>query len=249
MIIKTGDIMDDIKKLQKLIDESDNIVFFGGAGVSTESGIKDFRGKNGLYRTKPKVKTSMPPEYMLSHDCLYNDPELFYEYYKENMDILDSEPNVTHKYLKKLENKGKLKAIITQNVDGLHQKAGSKNVLEIHGNIRDYYCIDCGKEYTGGNIFKTKGVPKCECGGIIRPDVVLFGEMLPDCFNDALKYISKADLLIVAGTTLTVEPAASIVRLFSGKHLVIINGSPTPYDNLAELVINKRLNEVFSNLK
>ena len=244
-----GDSMTDLERFQQIIDESNYIVFFGGAGVSTESGIKDFRGKNGLYKTKPKVKTNKPPEYMLSHDCLYRDPELFFEYYKENMDILDSKPNVTHKYLKKLEDNGKLKAIITQNVDGLHQKAGSSNVLEIHGNIRDCYCIDCGKEYNGKSIFKMDGVPKCDCGGIIRPDVVLFGEMLPACFNDALDYIGKADLLIVAGTSLAVEPAASLVRLFSGKNLVIINDNKTPYDMISSLVINKPLKDIFGKLK
>ena len=240
--------MNEVEKLQKLIDEANFIVFFGGAGVSTESGIKDFRGKNGLYKTKPKVNTNKPPEYMLSHNCLYNEPELFYEYFKENMDILDNEPNVTHKYLKKLEDKGKLKAIITQNVDGFHQKAGSKNVLEIHGNIRDYYCIKCGKEYKK-NVFTIKGVPTCSCGGMVRPDVVLFGEMLPECFNDALNYIDKADLLIVAGTSLTVEPACSLVRIYRGKNLVIINDNYTPYDNIASLVINKPLKDVFGKLK
>ena len=243
-----GDDMTELETFQKIIDESNYIVFFGGAGVSTESGIKDFRGKNGLYKTKTKVKTNKPPEYMLSHDCLYKEPELFYEYYKENMNILNSNPNVTHKYLKKLEDNGKLKAIVTQNVDGLHQKAGSSNVLEIHGNIRDYYCTRCGKEYKK-NVFIEKGVPICSCGGMVRPDVVLFGEMLPACFNDALEYISKADLLIVAGTSLAVEPAASLVRLFNGKHLVIINDNKTPYDMIADLVINKPLKEVFSKLK
>ncbi len=243
-----GDDMTELETFQKIIDESNYIVFFGGAGVSTESGIKDFRGKNGLYKTKPKVKINKPPEYMLSHDCLYKEPELFYEYYKENMNILNSSPNVTHKYLKKLEDTGKLKAIITQNVDGLHQKAGSSNVLEIHGNIRDYYCTRCGKEYKK-NAFIEKGVPTCSCGGMVRPDVVLFGEMLPACFNDALEYISKADLLIVAGTSLAVEPAASLVRLFNGKRLVIINDNKTPYDMIADLVINKPLKEVFSKLK
>ena len=241
--------MNDIEKLQSIIDESTNIVFFGGAGVSTESGIRDFRGKNGLYKAKPKVKTNMPPEYMLSHNCLYNDPELFYEYYKESMNILDAKPNITHKYLKKLEDKGKLKAIITQNVDGLHQKAGNTNVLEIHGNIRDCFCIDCGKSYTGDYIFKSQGVPRCTCGGIIRPEVVLFGEMLPSSFNDALNYLEKADLLIVAGTSLTVEPAASLVRIFSGKSLVIINDTKTPYDGISTLVINKPLKDIFSKLK
>lgn len=236
----------DIEKLQKLINESDNIVFFGGAGVSTESGIKDFRGKNGLYT---KNNSTYPPEYMLSNRCLINEPELFFEYYKDNLNYSDIKPNVTHLYLKKLEDSGKLKMVVTQNIDGLHQKAGSKNVLEIHGNANRCFCMKCGKEYTGDIIFKSPGVPKCECGGTIRPDVVLYGEMLPESFLLAQRYIFQADLLIVAGTSLTVEPAASLVRLFNGKHLVIINASKTPHDNLAELVINKPLGEVFGKLK
>ena len=248
MITKMGDIMDKIKELQQLIDESNYIVFFGGAGVSTESGIRDFRGKNGLYKDKPKVKTGRPPEYMLSSSCLYNEPNLFYDYYKEHMNILGTKPNVTHEYLKKLEDRGKLKAIITQNVDGLHQKAGSTNVLEIHGNIRDCYCTLCDKYYKGDYIFKADGVPLCSCGGMIRPKVVLFGEMLPECFNESLEYISRADLLIIAGTTLTVEPAASLARIYNGKYLVIINGSKTPYDDKADLV-NERLKDVFGKLK
>ncbi len=236
----------DIEKLQKLIDESDNIVFFGGAGVSTESGIKDFRGKNGLYNEN---NSPYPPEYMLSNRCLMNEPELFFEYYKNNLNYSDIKPNITHLYLKKLEDLGKLKAIVTQNIDGLHQKAGSKNVLEIHGNANRCFCMKCGKEYTGDAILKSNGIPKCECGGTIRPDVVLYGEMLPESFLLAQRYIYQADLLIVAGTSLTVEPAASLVRLFNGKHLVIINESKTPHDNLAELVINKPLGEVFGKLK
>ena len=238
--------MDEVAKLQKLIDESDNIIFFGGAGVSTDSGIKDFRGKDGLYKEKQLVNRS--PEYMLSIKCLINEPKIFFEYYKNKMNCLDAEPNITHKYLTKLESTGKLKAIITQNIDGLHQKAGSKNVLELHGTTLKCHCMKCHKEYDGKLLYEG-GIPKCTCGGTLRPDIVLYGEMLPDCFNDAIYLLSKADLLIVAGTSLTVEPAASLVRLFNGKHLVIINRDPTPYDRLAELVINTPMGEIFSKLK
>ena len=237
--------MNNIEKLQNLIDSSNNIVFFGGAGVSTESGIKDFRGKNGLY----KIKSDRPPEYMLSHECLINEPELFFEYYKNNMDCRNYKPNITHKYLKKLEDTGKLKAIITQNIDALHQKAGSKNVLELHGSTYRNYCQNCKKEYPANYIFESIGIPKCHCGGIIRPDVILYGEMLPESFVYAQNYISHADLLIVAGTSLTVEPASSLLNYFNGKNLVIINNTVTPYNNKAELVIRQPLGEIFSKLK
>ena len=238
--------MDDLKKLQELIDNSSNIVFFGGAGVSTDSGIKDFRGKNGLYKVK---NSNVPPEYMLSSKCLFKEPELFFDYYRTNMNCLDAKPNITHKYLKKLEDKQKLKAIVTQNIDGLHQKAGSKNVLELHGTINECYCLDCGKEYSGDYIFKSEGIPKCECGGMIRPKVVLYGEMLPEDYDKASYYIFHADLLIVAGTSLIVQPASGLLNLYQGKHLVIINDTPTPYDYMAELVIRKPLKEVFGFLK
>ena len=237
--------MDDIKKLQDLIDKSNYIVFFGGAGVSTESGIKDFRGKNGLYKEKSKI----PPEYMLSHTCLINDTDLFFDYYRNNMNLLERVPNITHKYLTKLEQNGKLKAIITQNIDGLHQKAGSKNILELHGTIYKNYCMNCGKNYSCDYIFKSDNIPRCSCGGIIRPDVVLYEESLGESYSKALDFIRKADLLIVAGTSLTVEPASSMIRFFTGKSLVIINIDKTPYDNIADLVINKPLGEVFSSLK
>ncbi len=237
--------MNEIEKLQKLIDSSNDIVFFGGAGVSTESGLKDFRSKNGLYSIK---NLKYPPEYLLSHECLVKNPKLFFEYYKNNMNFTKAEPNVTHLYLKQLEDLGKLKAIITQNIDGLHQKAGSKNVLEIHGTTYNCHCEKCKKQYHGEYIFDSKGIPKCECGGIVRPDVVLYGEMLPKEFELAIDYITKADLLIVAGTSLTVQPASSLIRYFQGKNLVIINNTNTPYDYIADLVINKPLGEVFSKL-
>lgn len=239
--------MDDINYLQQIIDASNNIVFFGGAGVSTESGIKDFRGKNGLYKDKNDI--DRPPEYMLSHTCLYDEPELFFDYYRKNMDTSKYEPNITHIYLKKLEDNNKLKYIVTQNIDGLHQKAGSTNVLEVHGTTLRNYCSNCSKQYDKDYIFKSEGVPRCECGGIIRPDVTLYGEMLPDAFGEAVEAIRNADVLIVAGTSLTVQPAAGLVMQYKGKHLIIINDTPTPYDRYAELVINKPLGEVFSKLK
>lgn len=237
-----------IDKLQSLIDKSNYIVFFGGAGVSTESGIKDFRGKDGLYKEKNKY-SNLPPEYMLSHTCLIKEPELFFEYYKDKMDARRYKPNITHKYLTKLEKTGNLKAIITQNIDGLHQKAGSKNVLEVHGTTYKCHCMDCKKEYNGDVIFESTGVPKCSCGGIIRPNVTLYEEMLPEDFFKARNEISKADLLIVAGTSLTVEPASSLIQYFHGNNLVIINLDETKYDRFATMVVNKPLGEVFSKLK
>lgn len=231
-----------------MIDNAYHIVFFGGAGVSTASGIKDFRGKNGLYREKD-YPTDLPPEYMLSIDLFKSNPKMFFDFYKDKMNCLDAKPNVIHKYLAKLEKEKKLEAIITQNIDGLHQKAGSKNVLEIHGTVYKNHCIDCGKSYSAEYVFNSNGIPKCSCGGIIKPDVVLYGEQLPTSFVVAMDYINKADLLIVAGTSLTVEPAASLVRMFDGKHLVIINGSLTAYEGKADLIIHDRLEDVFSKLK
>lgn len=236
--------MSSIEILQKIIDESNNIVFFGGAGVSTESGIKDFRGANGLY----KEKFNYEPEYLLSSECFHNEPEVFFDFYKNKMNCLDAVPNVTHLYLSKLEKLGKLKAIVTQNIDGLHQKAGSSNVLEIHGTVRKNHCIECSKECDSDFVFNSNGIPKCDCGGIIKPDVVLYGDMLPEAFSLAQDYISKADTLIVAGTSLTVEPARSLIRLFGGKNLVIINKDKTQYDKFATLVINDNLFNVFGNL-
>ena len=238
--------LEKVSELQKLIDEANNIVFFGGAGVSTSSGIKDFRGKNGLY----KSVTDFPPEYLLSSACFYKEPDLFFEFYKNNLNSLSVEPNIVHKYLKKLEDKGKLKAIVTQNIDGLHQSAGSTNVLEIHGSIYHNHCLKCSKSYDASFVFESVGIPKCSCGGIIKPDVVLYGEMLPgDTLNKACLAISNADLLIVAGTSLTVEPAASMMNLFKGKNLVILNDGKTLYDNVATLVIHADLKDIFENLK
>lgn len=235
----------NIDLLQKMIDDSNNIVFFGGAGVSTDSGIKDFRSKDGLYNEKYKY----PPEFMLSRECFDNLIEDFYDFYKSKMNCLDIEPNITHKYLKRLEDIGKLKAIITQNIDGLHQKAGSKNIYELHGTIYKNNCVKCNKEYSARYVFNSKKIPKCKCGGYIKPSVVLYGESLPnDVYENAIKAINKSDMLIVAGTSLTVEPASSLVKLFKGKYLVIINNSKTLYDNNANLVINENLSNVFSKL-
>ena len=235
-----------INLLQKMIDGANNIVFFGGAGVSTDSGIKDFRSKDGLYNEKYKY----PPEFMLSRDRFNNLTEDFYDFYKNKMNCLDIEPNITHKYLKELEDVGKLKAIITQNIDGLHQKAGNKVIYELHGTIYKNNCMICNKEYGAEYIFSSPNIPKCSCGGIIKPSVVLYGEPLPnDIYMGAVDAISKADMLIVAGTSLTVEPASSLVRLFRGKSLVIINNDKTSYDNNANLVINDNLGRVFGKLK
>ncbi len=237
--------MEKIKELAHMINESNNIVVFTGAGVSTDSGLKDFRGKDGLYK-KP---SPYPAEYMLSNNCFYEHTEEFYEYYKENFNCLDKEPNDTHKLLKKLEDKGKLKAIITQNIDGLHTKAGNKNVYEVHGTIYKNHCIKCGKEYHAKDIFNSKETPKCKCGGLIKPDVVLYGEALPDRdYLGGLAAISKANMLIVMGSSLTVYPAAGMLDYFDGKYLVIINHSPTPYDYKANLVINDKLAKISKEL-
>lgn len=238
--------MDDISKLQKMINECNDIVFFGGAGVSTESGLKDFRSKDGLYNMKYKY----PPEEILSHSFFINNTEEFYKFYKDKMNALNILPNVCHEYLTKLEKTGKLKAIITQNIDGLHQKSGSSNVLELHGTIYKNYCLKCGKQYDAPYIFNSEGIPKCECGGIIKPKVVLYEEALDDeVVEKAIDEISKAELLIVAGTSLTVYPASSFVRYFKGKYLVIINNDETNYDGIADLVVHKRIGDVFKQLK
>ena len=237
--------MDKIKELKEIINKSNNIVAFTGAGVSTDSGLKDFRGKEGLYKEKSKYDA----EYMLSSNCFYNEPEVFYEYYKEHFNCLDKEPNIIHKYLKHLEDTGKLKAIITQNIDGLHSKAGNKIVYEIHGKKKKNHCLKCHKEYPASIVFDSTGIPKCSCGGTIKPDVVLYGEMLPDFdYMNGLLAISKADLLLVLGSSLTVYPASGMIDCFDGKNLVIINGSETPYDYKANLVINDRLSNVITKL-
>ena len=240
--------MDKIEELKKMIDESNNIVFFGGAGVSTESGIPDFRSETGLYNQKNTY--NYPPEYLLSKTCFNQDIDEFYRFYKDKMNCLNYEPNITHKYLKELEDKGKLKAVITQNIDGLHQKAGSKTVYELHGTVYKNHCIKCNKEYTGEYVFDSVGVPTCSCGGVIKPDVVLYEEALPeDAFINSQKAIYNADMLIVAGTSLTVFPASGLVNLFQGKNLVIINRDPTPYDSRAKLVFHDSLSSIIEKIK
>lgn len=238
--------MDDLLTLQKLIDKAQKIVFFGGAGVSTESGIKDFRSKDGLYNQK----YDYPPEVYLSRTFFNEHPELFFKFYKDKLNCLNAEPNICHKYLVKLENEGKLKAIITQNIDGLHEKAGSKKVLLLHGTIYKNYCMKCHKFYEAKDIFEKEGIPRCSCGGIIKPDVVLYEENLDeDVVRKAIEAIEDCDLLIVAGTSLVVYPAASFINYYRGDQLVIINKDVTPYDSKANLVINDKLGNVFSKLK
>ena len=215
----------DIEKLQKFIEESNRIVFFGGAGVSTESGVPDFRSKDGLYNQHDIRFEDYQPEYLLSHSCLVDHPNVFYEYYRQKMDARHVEPNITHEYLVKLEKAGKLSAILTQNIDGLHQKAGSKKVCELHGSTLRNYCAWCKKKYPKDYIFESKdAIPKCECGGIIRPDVTLYEEALPEgAYDYAINTIVSADMLIIAGTSLRVYPAAGFVRYFRGKHMAVIN--------------------------
>ena len=233
--------MTTINELIKMINESNNIVVFTGAGASTDSGLKDFISKDGLYNEDNEY----PAEYLLSSECFFKHPDLFYDYYKKNFNCLKYEPNDTHRLLKLLEDKHKLKAIITQNIDGLHTKAGSKTVYEVHGTIYKNHCLECQKEYDAKYIFSSIGIPKCPCGGIIKPDVVLYGESLPEeAFNNGLKAISKSDMLIVMGSSLTVYPASSMIDYFRGKYLVIINPDKTPFDYKADLVINDNLANV-----
>lgn len=214
-----------VNTLLEMIKESKSIVFFGGAGVSTESGIPDFRSKDGLYNQKDVQFDMYEPEYLLSRDCLYNNPKVFYEFYRQKMDTRTIKPNITHHVLVKLEELGKLKAVVTQNIDGLHQLAGSKNVYEIHGTTQRNYCSKCGKEYSADYIFNSSdSIPKCECRGLIRPAVTLYGENLPnEAVNNALNAIAAADMMIVAGTSLKVYPAANYVYEFCGEHLVVLN--------------------------
>jgi len=230
---------------KKLVEESNNIVFFGGAGVSTESGIPDFRSKDGLYNQE----YIYPPEEILSHTFFINNTDEFYKFYKAKMNSLKYEPNITHIKLAELENKGKLKAVITQNIDGLHQKAGSKTVYELHGSVLRNYCMNCKKFYDAEYVFNSSGIPKCTCGGIIKPDVVLYEEGLDDnIVTNSILAIQNADMLIVAGTSLTVQPAASLINYFRGRNLVLINKDATQYDYKANLVINDSLGKVFSEV-
>jgi len=235
--------MNQIQELSSLIKNSENTVFFGGAGVSTESGIPDFRSETGLYHARQVF--GKEPEYLLSHTCFAREPELFYRYYKENLIAADAKPNAAHTALAKLEEKGKLQAVVTQNIDGLHQAAGSKNVFELHGSNWRQYCVKCGKKYDLPYILKQAGIPKCDCGGTVRPDVVLYEEGLDSkVMEGALMAIAGAELLIVGGTSLAVYPAAGLIQYFAGKSLVLINKSETPADKNARLVIRDSIGEV-----
>lgn len=240
--------MSKIQQLQEIIDSSDNIVFFGGAGVSTESGIPDFRSESGIFKSLEKYGDT--PENLVSHTYYMDHTEEFFDYYKENLIFRDAEPNPAHITLANLENAGKLKAIITQNIDGLHQKAGSKNVLELHGSNHRNYCQICNKEYGLNYILESGGIPRCECGGIVKPDVVLYEEPLNNAvLSFAIDYIQNADTLIIGGTSLVVYPAAGLINYFNGSNLVLINKSETPYDDSANLVINDAIGKTLSQIK
>ena len=237
--------MDQIEKLKQWISESKRIVFFGGAGVSTESGIPDFRGVDGLYRQKFEYL----PEEIISHSFFLRDPAYFYRFYREKMMPLGFEPNITHKVLARLEQEGRLSAVVTQNIDGLHQKAGNKKVYELHGSVLRNYCVRCGKFYPAEYIRDCDGVPKCTCGGTVKPDVVLYEESLnQDTIEKSVGAIASADLLIVAGTSLTVYPAAGLIHYYRGSRLVLINRDATPFDDQADLVFHESLGNVFSQL-
>ncbi|HQC69963.1 MAG TPA: NAD-dependent protein deacylase [Sedimentibacter sp.] len=233
-----------IAELKEIISKSDNIVFFGGAGVSTESGIPDFRSVDGLYSKKYKY----PPEMMVSHSFFRSNTEEFFDFYINKMIFLNAKPNSAHKKLAELEKEGKVKAVITQNIDGLHQAAGSKNVLELHGSVHRNYCMKCRKFYDVNYIVNSKGIPKCQCGGIVKPDVVLYEESLnTDVIEKAVNFIERADVLIVGGTSLVVYPAAGLINYFKGSKLVLINKSSTPMDRRADLVINDSIGKVFED--
>lgn len=238
-----------IEKFKAFVAESKSIVFFGGAGVSTESGVPDFRSKDGLYNQHDVQFEKYDPEYLLSHSCLVDHPNVFFEYYRQKMDARHVEPNITHEVLARMEEEGKLLAVVTQNIDGLHQKAGSKRVYELHGTTLRNYCSWCKKEYPSDYLFEIDmAVPKCECGGIIRPDVTLYEEALSEeAVNGAISAIANADMLIIGGTSLRVYPAASYVRYFQGEHLVVINREEldVKLDEENDLFIKGSLGEVF----
>ena len=237
--------MDALQTLRNWVQESHNIVFFGGAGVSTESGIPDFRSVDGLYHQK----FDYPPEEILSHSFFLHKTEEFFRFYREKMLPLEAGPNVVHQTLARWEQEGKLKAVVTQNIDGLHQKAGSETVYELHGSVLRNYCMKCGKFFPAEYIRDTSGVPKCECGGTIKPDVVLYEEALDDtCVTHAVEAIKQADVLLVCGTSLTVYPAAGLLRYYRGNKLALINRDATPQDDAADLLLHESLGKVFAAL-
>lgn len=237
--------MRELEILKQWVSESKRIVFFGGAGVSTESGIPDFRSVDGLY----SQKFEYPPEQIISHSFYLRDPAYFFRFYREKMLPLGFAPNITHQKLAQWENEGKLLAVVTQNIDGLHQKAGSRKVYELHGSVLRNYCVKCGKFHTAEFIKSSVDVPRCDCGGIVKPDVVLYEESLNDrVIMGAISSIQEADLFIVAGTSLTVYPAAGLVNYYRGNRMVLINRDATPYDDQADLVFHKSLGEIFTAL-
>ena len=236
---------DQVRKLKDLVDGSDNIVFFGGAGVSTESGIPDFRSTGGLYHQQWKY----PPEVILSHTFYESNPEEFFRFYRAKMLAPDAKPNAAHRKLAEWEAAGRLKAVITQNIDGLHQAAGSRRVLELHGSVHRNHCEKCGKFYGLDYILSTEGVPRCSCGGIVKPDVVLYEEGLDQrTLEDSVMYLSRADMLIIGGTSLNVYPAAGLIRYYGGHKLVLINKSPVAQDLAADLVITDPIGETLAQL-
>lgn len=235
-----------LEKLRKMIDECENIVFFGGAGVSTESGIPDFRSVDGLYNQK----YDYPPERIISHSFYKANPEEFFRFYKDRMIFEEAKPNEAHKYLAKMEKEGKLKAVVTQNIDSLHTMAGSRNVYELHGSVMRNYCEKCGKFYGLDYVVKSENIPKCDCGGTVKPDVVLYEEPLDDnVVRGAVDAIGKADMLIIGGTSLVVYPAAGLINYFNGKYLVLINKSVTSAEAGADLVIHDSIGKVFSEIQ
>ncbi len=238
--------MDKVAQLQQWVKESRNIVFFGGAGVSTESGIPDFRSVDGLYQQK----YAYPPETILSHSFFMAKPEEFYRFYRDKMLYLQAKPNAAHLKLAELEACGRLKAVITQNIDGLHQAAGSKKVLELHGSVLRNYCQKCGKFYEVQAILQSQGIPRCACGGIIKPDVVLYEESLNEAvLEEAMRCIAQADMLMIGGTSLAVYPAAGLIYGYHGRRLVLINRDPTPHDQKADLLIPGKIGEILSQIK
>lgn len=241
---------DRMEKLNQLIKVAKNIVFFGGAGVSTESGIPDFRSKNGLYNQKDHQFDSYEPEYLLSKNCLKEHPDVFFEFYRQKLDVRNINPNITHKKLAELEKAGKLSAIITQNIDGLHQKAGSHNVYEIHGTTNRAYCSKCLKKVNPMILFeKNSGIPRCSCGGMLRPDVTLYGEPLPSkAWLDSIKCLSNSDLFIIGGTSLAVWPASTLIQYYYGENMIIINNTKTSYDRYASLIFRESIGKVFENI-